>query len=87
MSTALSAESVSKRYRIQRNRPFTIKDSIIQRLTGRHNTANAFWALRDVNFTLERGTTLGIIGHNGAGKSTLLRLICGLVQRLINIET
>lgn len=36
--------------------------------------------LRDVNFTLERGTALGICGHNGAGKSTLLRLIAGVEQ-------
>ena len=78
MSTVLSAESVSKRYRIQRNRPFTIKETIIQRLTGRHNTANVFWALRDITFSVEQGRALGIIGHNGAGKSTLLRLLCGL---------
>jgi lipopolysaccharide transport system ATP-binding protein len=34
--------------------------------------------LRDVSVSLEKGRSLGIIGHNGAGKSTLLRLICGL---------
>src|SRR5262249_53690058 len=34
-----------------------------------------FWALRDVSFTVERGETLGIIGHNGAGKSTILKLL------------
>lgn len=78
MSVVLSVESVSKRYRIQQNRPFTLKESIIQRLTGRHNKGNTLWALRDVNFSLEQGRSLGIIGHNGAGKSTLLRLLCGL---------
>ena len=78
MSAVLTAESVSKRYRIQRNRPFTLKESIIQRLTGRHNKGNILWALRDVTFSVEKGKSLGIIGHNGAGKSTLLRLLCGL---------
>jgi lipopolysaccharide transport system ATP-binding protein len=34
--------------------------------------------LREVSLSLEKGRSLGIIGHNGAGKSTLLRLICGL---------
>ncbi|MBV9405022.1 MAG: ABC transporter ATP-binding protein [Acidobacteriaceae bacterium] len=34
-----------------------------------------FWALRDVSFDVERGESLGIIGHNGAGKSTILKLL------------
>jgi ABC-2 type transport system ATP-binding protein len=37
-----------------------------------------FWALQDVNFTLRKGETLGVIGVNGSGKSTLLRLINGI---------
>lgn len=78
MSAVLTVESVSKRYRIQRNRPITLKESIIRRLTGRYDRSNVFWALRDVSFSVEQGRTLGIIGHNGAGKSTLLRLLCGL---------
>jgi lipopolysaccharide transport system ATP-binding protein len=38
------------------------------------------WVLKDINFSVEPGEAVGIIGINGAGKSTLLKLITGTTQ-------
>lgn len=37
-----------------------------------------FWALKNIDFNLRAGETLGLVGKNGSGKSTLLRLINGI---------
>src|SRR5687768_17434261 len=73
---AISVCGVSKVYHIY-EKP---QDRLRQMLWGRRRKVyDEFWALRDINFEVRKGETVGIIGRNGSGKSTLLQIICGTV--------
>jgi lipopolysaccharide transport system ATP-binding protein len=75
MKPAVEVRNVSKRYRLYAER----RDSLRERFVRMGGTPyEDFWALRTINFTVEPGQTVGIIGHNGSGKSTLLRLLAGI---------
>jgi lipopolysaccharide transport system ATP-binding protein len=82
MTVAITAEGLSKRYRIGELQAAygTLRESMThatRRLIGREHRRHHedLWALDDVSFEVAEGEVLGVIGRNGTGKSTLLKVL------------
>lgn len=89
---AIYIQNLSKSYQIYDKPKDRLKQFILPRIRRAIGLLpvqyfREFWALRDVNFSVNKGETVGIIGSNGSGKSTLLQLICGTLNPTLgNIE-
>jgi ABC-2 type transport system ATP-binding protein len=76
MGGAVEVTDLSKHFRLYHERYNTVKERLIK--FGRQRF-ELFWALRDVNISIDNGETIGLIGANGSGKTTLLKIIAGIL--------
>jgi ABC-2 type transport system ATP-binding protein len=75
----ISLAGVGLCYRLAKQRVPSLKEYTIHFLKGALSYEQ-LWALRDIDLTIRRGETVGIVGRNGAGKSTLLKVISRVLK-------
>ena len=89
MKPIIQVENLGKLYRIGAKQASytTLRESLTDiarapwRLLKRNGQSNPeIWAIRDVNFEIQQGEVVGMIGRNGAGKSTLLKLLSRITE-------
>ncbi len=73
MKPAIEAKNLGKWYRRQGQGAQTLASTLPRWLRG--EKPDGFWALRNLNFTVAKGQTVGVVGPNGSGKSSLLGLV------------
>lgn len=79
----IQVEDLWKKFKIPHERRTTILENIaaaLQILEKERFTYEEFWALKAINFTVNPGESLGVIGENGSGKSTLLKIIANILR-------
>lgn len=77
--SAIQVSNVTMKYRVASEKVDSLKNYFIKRIR-KEIQYEEFYALRDIEFSVNKGDVFGIMGLNGAGKSTLLKIIAGVLK-------
>lgn len=76
----IEVKNVSMKFNLGIEKGFSLKQGFVDMFKKKEKINNDFWALKNINFDVEKGEVVGFIGSNGAGKSTLLKVIAGVMK-------
>lgn len=76
----IEVKNVSMKFNLGIEKGFSLKQGFVDMFKKKEKINNDFWALKNVNFDVEKGEVVGFVGSNGAGKSTLLKVIAGVMK-------
>ena len=74
---AIQVNNVSKMYKLYDKPSDRLKESLGLTKKKKHKE---HYALKNIDFQVNKGETVGIIGTNGSGKSTILKIITGVLN-------
>lgn len=75
----IRAENISMQFNMATEKIDNIKEYFVKRVK-RNISYDTLWALKNVNFRMDAGESVGVIGLNGSGKSTFLKILAGVLE-------
>lgn len=77
----IEVNDVSMEFNVYKENIDNLKELFVRKLKREKKTdSKKFVALRDINVSINKGESVGLVGANGSGKSTLLKIIAGVLK-------